>query len=142
MGGSDFTQLDICTFYRLKNTWLQPKFEVSSSRNKFFGIMAPAFYLKYAVFQRKISSWVKSDPPPFKPPCKKLLKFRISLTQVHQKPNESNICQPGPKVAMTFSSINLLADFKRQQRPKIFGQNSETPITVAQDFIGKREGAN
>ena len=25
--------------------------------------MAPAFYLKYAIFQRKISSWVKSDPP-------------------------------------------------------------------------------
>ena len=37
---------------------------------------------------------------------------------------------------------NLLADFKRQQRPKIFGQNSENPIIVAQDFIGKREGAN
>ena len=25
--------------------------------------MVPAFYLKYAVFQLKMSSWVKSNPP-------------------------------------------------------------------------------
>ena len=29
-------------FYRLLKTWLQPKFEVSNSRNKDFGIMVPA----------------------------------------------------------------------------------------------------
>ena len=40
--------------------------------------------------------------PPFKPPGLKLLKFRISLTLVHHKSNESIICQPGTKVAITF----------------------------------------
>ena len=40
--------------------------------------------------------------PPFKPPGQKLLKFWNSLTLVHHKPNESIICQPGPKVAITF----------------------------------------
>jgi hypothetical protein len=34
----------------------------SNSRNKFFGIMVPAFNLKYAVFEIKMSSLVKSDP--------------------------------------------------------------------------------
>ena len=34
-------------FHRLKKTWLEPKFEVFNSRNKDFGIMVPAFYLKY-----------------------------------------------------------------------------------------------
>ena len=33
------------------------------SRNNFFGIMVPAFNLKHAVFEVKMSSLVKSDPP-------------------------------------------------------------------------------
>ena len=40
IGGSDFTKLDILT---------SKKFDVSYSRNQFFGIMVPGFYLKYAV---------------------------------------------------------------------------------------------
>ena len=47
-------------FYGLAQTWLEPKLEVSNSRNKFFGIMVPefylGFYLKYAIFEFKMSS--------------------------------------------------------------------------------------
>ena len=72
------------------------------------------FALKNGIFQvkcrchyaKKLVSWAR-DFKFWLPPCKKLLKFRISLTQVHQKPNESNICQPGPKVAMTFHSYSI-----------------------------------
>ena len=37
-------------------TGLETKFEVSNSRNKDFGIMVPAFYLKYAIKGFKMSS--------------------------------------------------------------------------------------
>jgi hypothetical protein len=43
-------------FNGLKKTWLEKKFEASNSRNKFFGIMVPGFYVKYAVFEFKMSS--------------------------------------------------------------------------------------
>ena len=56
-------------FNGLQKTWLEPKFEVSNSKNTNFGIMVPGFYLglylKYAVFEFLTSSWVKSDPPIF-----------------------------------------------------------------------------
>ena len=42
---------------------MQIPFHAFISRNKDFGIMLPRFYLKYAVFEFKTSSWVKSDPP-------------------------------------------------------------------------------
>ena len=42
---------------------MQIPFHAFISRNKDFGIMLPRFYLKYAVFEFKMSSWVKSDPP-------------------------------------------------------------------------------
>ena len=36
--------------------YLKPKFEVSNSRNNFLGIMVTGFYMKYAVFEFKMSS--------------------------------------------------------------------------------------
>ena len=42
---------------------MQIPFHAFISRNKDFGIMLPRFYLKYAVFEFKMSSWVKSDHP-------------------------------------------------------------------------------
>ena len=42
---------------------MQIPFHAFISRNKDFGIMLPRFYLKYAVFEFKMSNWVKSDPP-------------------------------------------------------------------------------
>ena len=41
---------------------MQIPFHAFISRNKDFGIMLPRFYLKYAVFEFKMSSWVKYDP--------------------------------------------------------------------------------
>ena len=40
-------------FYGLQKTWLQPKFEVSNSRNQFLGILVPGFYMKCAIFEFK-----------------------------------------------------------------------------------------
>jgi hypothetical protein len=37
-------------------------FEVSNSRNNFLGIMVPGFYVKYAVYEFKMSSKVNSNP--------------------------------------------------------------------------------
>ena len=40
----------------------KPKFEVSNSRNNFLGIMVLEFYVKYAVYEFKMSSKVTFDP--------------------------------------------------------------------------------
>ena len=37
-------------------TIMETNFEVSNSRNNFFAIMVPEFYLKYAIFCVKMSS--------------------------------------------------------------------------------------
>ena len=77
-------------FYGLQKTWLQPKFEVSNSRNKIFSIMVPGFYLgfylKYAIFEFKMSSQEKSTPAILtgskKHGCSQNLKSLTQKTQI------------------------------------------------------------
>ena len=58
--------------YKLAQTWLEPNFHVPNSRNNFFGIMVPGFYLKRAIFTALQKKW----------PQPKFHKFK-KMVQLH-----------------------------------------------------------
>ena len=89
---------------------METKFEVSNSRNNFFAIMVPGFYLKYAIFGVKMSSQVKSDPANLTGSTKRSWSQKMGSLAQKTKKLQANM----------FQSLFVRIPFKENMAAQVF----------------------